>query len=85
MLTSFSLAFGGRGTAGDGGRERERRSSSRGNASALAPEAQAPGLGELGDRFVFNIAVAPSLGCLPDSPECTQHTRKRVPRAQNPR
>ena len=55
-----------------------------GKANALGPEAQAPGLGDLGECYVFDIAVVPLLVRLPDSPECTQGTRKHVPRAQNP-
>ena len=84
MLTSVPFAFGGWGTGGEGVRARGRRSSGAGKANPLDPEAQAPDLGDLGDLgecFVFDIAGVPPLGCLPDNPECTQSTRKRVPRA----
>ena len=52
-----------------------------GKANTVDPEAQAPRLGDLGDRFVFDIAVTSSLGCLPDGPECTRSIRKQVPKA----
>ena len=83
MLTLVSLAFGEWGMNGEGVRARGRRSSGAGKANPLDPEAQAPGLGDLGECFVFDIAVVPPLGCLPDSPECTRSTRKRAPKAQN--
>ena len=46
MLTVVILAFGERGTDGDGVREGGRSSSGAGKANALGPEAQAPALGD---------------------------------------